>query len=199
MSNSTLSIASLVGSRICHDLISPVGAISNGIELIAMGGPIDTPELSLISESVDNATARIKFFRVAFGAASGDQMIGAPEIAKIAREAFSSGRHTVDWQARGDLSRPEVQAVFLAILCIETALTRGGTITVTRNGTSFEVSGSGDRINCDPALWKPLAATTPPYNLRPAQVQFALLPFAAQDLGRKLSLQDGPREVRIAL
>ena len=58
-------LAALVGSRICHDLISPIGAIGNGLELFLMdtaGGP----ELALITESISHAKARIRFFRVAY-------------------------------------------------------------------------------------------------------------------------------------
>jgi histidine phosphotransferase ChpT len=64
-------LAALIGSRICHDLISPIGAIGNGVELLLMEASGKGPELSLISESVAAANARIRFFRVAFGAAGG--------------------------------------------------------------------------------------------------------------------------------
>lgn len=198
MAHSTLSIASLVGSRICHDLISPVGAINNGIELISMGGPIDTPELSLINESVNNASSRIKFFRIAFGAAAGEQMMGAAEVARIAREAFDSGRHSVDWQAAGDLPRPDVQAIFLAILCAESALPRGGEITVMRAGQGMKISATGPRLAFDTALWGPLAKGAAPEELRPAHVQFALLPLALEAIGRKIAITERPEQIEIA-
>ncbi len=76
-------LAALIGSRICHDLISPIGAIGNGVELLMMDGAAKTPELALIAESVANANARIRFFRVAFGAAGGDQRIAKGEVAGI--------------------------------------------------------------------------------------------------------------------
>jgi len=69
----------LIGSRICHDLISPLGAIGNGVELLTMSGTSTAPEISLIAESVENANARIRFFRIAFGAASGLSQIGNAE------------------------------------------------------------------------------------------------------------------------
>ena len=65
-------LAALIGSRICHDLISPIGAIGNGVELMMMDGTAKTPELALIAESVANANARIRYFRVAFGSAGAD-------------------------------------------------------------------------------------------------------------------------------
>ena len=54
-------LAALIGSRICHDLISPIGAIGNGVELMMMDGTAKTPELALIAESVANANARIRY------------------------------------------------------------------------------------------------------------------------------------------
>ena len=70
MGQNKLNIAALIGSRICHDLISPIGAINNGLELLEMTGTSSGPEMELISESVGNASARIRFFRIAYGAAS---------------------------------------------------------------------------------------------------------------------------------
>ena len=62
-------LVALVGSRLCHDLISPLGAIGNGVELLTMTATTLSPELQLITESVAAANARIKFFRLAFGRA----------------------------------------------------------------------------------------------------------------------------------
>ena len=57
------TLAALLGSRICHDLISPLGAIGNGIELLELSG-IDSPEVALIREAVADANRRIKLFRI---------------------------------------------------------------------------------------------------------------------------------------
>ena len=65
----TDNIAALIRSRICHDLISPIGAIGNGVELLTMSASAGgSPELDLIADSVHNANARIRFFRIAYGA-----------------------------------------------------------------------------------------------------------------------------------
>ena len=73
MAQDPLSLAKLIASRICHDLISPVGAIANGMELVALTGADITPEFELISDSVAGANARIKFYRVALGMSSAEQ------------------------------------------------------------------------------------------------------------------------------
>ena len=75
-----LNINALIGSRICHDLINPLGAISNGIELLEMAGVAQGPEMSLVSDSVENATAKLKMLRLAFGAASPDQTVSRQEV-----------------------------------------------------------------------------------------------------------------------
>ncbi len=74
-------IASLIGSRISHDLISPIGAIGNGLELLSMSGA-GGPEVELISDSVANANARIRHFRIAFGLASAEQGTSRSEIGR---------------------------------------------------------------------------------------------------------------------
>ena len=93
-------LAALIGSRICHDLISPIGAIGNGVELMLMDGAPKAPELALISESVANANARIRFFRVAFGAATGDQRIAAPEVLSILSDLTKGGRLKIELDQR---------------------------------------------------------------------------------------------------
>jgi histidine phosphotransferase ChpT len=76
MAQNDLDLAALVSSRICHDLISPIGAINNGLELLNMSGasPVG-PEMQLICDNVKSASARIRFFRIAFGAASDDPVV----------------------------------------------------------------------------------------------------------------------------
>lgn len=66
------NINALIGSRICHDLINPLGAIGNGIELLSLSGMAASPEMTLVQDSVNNATARVKFLRLAFGDATPD-------------------------------------------------------------------------------------------------------------------------------
>ena len=89
-------LISLLGSRICHDLISPIGAISNGLELLVMDGAQGGPEMVLISESVANANARIRFFRIAYGIAQDEQRIGRAEVMSVLSDVTSGGRIKID-------------------------------------------------------------------------------------------------------
>ena len=136
-------LTDLIGSRICHDLISPLGAISNGVELLSMsGGPVG-PEMNLISESVENANARIRFFRIAFGAAKATQIIGQSEVTSILQDLSRGGRLVTDWQAAGDMSRQYVKLAFLLHQCFESAMPWGGKITVSAVGGSMGAVRAG--------------------------------------------------------
>ncbi len=197
MSHSNIELASLIGSRICHDLISPVGAISNGLELLAMGSSIGTsPEMALIAESVENANARIRFFRVAYGMSSEGQMIGKNEVCSILAGIAKGARVEFDWDPQSDLARQEAQAVFLAIQCLETSMPFGGTIRVTERSPGWAVVGSAPKLRQEDVPWEALE-TDSGAEIIPAQVQFALLPLVLSALGKRLTLEREEGEIRI--
>ncbi|WP_127904306.1 histidine phosphotransferase family protein [Solirhodobacter olei] len=194
-----LDLPALVGSRICHDLISPLGAIGNGVELMGLGGGgTGEPELGLIAESVAAANARIRFYRVAFGFAGDEQRVGRPEILSILADLTEGARLSVDWQVPGDQARAEVKLAFLVLQCLETALPFGGEITVAREGEPWKFVGKARRLKIDAALWAAFRGEAGLPDLTPAQVQFALAPEAAAARGRRLSCEIGETEIRAA-
>ncbi|PSL19397.1 histidine phosphotransferase family protein [Shimia abyssi] len=198
MTNST-EFAALVGSRICHDLISPVGAIGNGLELMGMTGASNGPELELISESVENANARIRFFRIAFGAPGEGQMVGASEIRSVLSAMSKGARFQTEWTENGDVNRPVLRMVFLAILCAETALTYGGTLTVRNSAGEWVLDGRAHKIRVEPTLWEPLSVLRAPADITPAHVQFGLLPLVAQETGYKISFDSRDDQLTLRL
>lgn len=173
-------LAALLGSRICHDLISPLGAIGNGVELLGLDpAGASRPEVALIADSVASASARIRFLRVAFGAASVEHRMGRPEILGLLADWTNGGRLVVDWQVPGDLARRAVRRAFLALLCVETAIPYGGEITVQFDQGHWLLEASGRRLKVEAQLWALLTEPEADAALTPAQVQFGLL---AQDL-----------------
>lgn len=178
-------LVALVGSRLCHDLISPLGAIGNGVELLAMSGAGMSPELQLIAQSVASASARLKFFRVAFGQAGAGQRLGQPEIAALLADVESGGRLKIEWLAPGDQARLAVKLCFLGVLCLESALPWGGTIRIQETGGRWDMVAEARRTKPDPALWAQLEGGNG--TVSPAQVQFALLPLEAARQGRRIA------------
>lgn len=187
----------MVGSRICHDLISPLGAISNGVELLAMSGGANGPEMNLISESVENANARIRFFRVAFGSASAQQRIGHSEISSILNAMSRDGRFVIDWQPQTELSRKQVKLAFLLLQCFETAMPWGGHVSASLIGDQWAILGEASKLKLDPDLWETLSRAPDPDSLDAAHVHFALAPLAASAIGRKLTLESSDTSIRV--
>ncbi len=197
MAQSNVNLATLIGSRICHDLISPIGAINNGLELLSMTPDTPTgPEMDLIGESVGNASARIRFFRIAFGAA-GHQMVGRTEITSILRDLYEGSRLNVAWMPEEPQPRAAVRLSFLAILCLETAMPYGGRVEVSETDGNWALTGAADKLNVDAALWSFLVNQQSETSLQPSNVQFALLPRAAVDDGRRITSQSDDTTITI--
>jgi len=184
----TKDYSALVGSRICHDLISPIGAISNGVELLGMTEGDTSAEMSLISESVDNANARIRFFRIAFGGAKADQLVNRAEVLSVLAAAAKGGRHTYYWQVEQDNQRRNVRIAFLLLLCMESALPTGGDITVSKDGDVWQITAQGNKLKYDADLWDGMMGQGAPIEHTAAQVQFALLPEIIAESGRELDV-----------
>lgn len=183
-------LAALIGSRICHDLISPIGAISNGVELMEMSGDMSGapagPELGLISESVDNANARVRFFRIAFGMASPGQSTGAQELLSILK-GLETPRLRYNWAVTQDMPREEVKLACLLILCLETAMPRGGEISIEHENGHWTLCARSARLEPAPDLWARLNAVTSAQDLKSSDIQFLLAPLQAESLGRQIT------------
>lgn len=186
MNTAQKDIAALIGSRICHDLISPLGAIGNGVELLGMVGAHDGPEMELINESVLNANARIRYFRIAFGAARRGQNIGRDEITSVLQDVGKGARVRVEWNSDEAVSREQVKLAFLLIQCFETALPYGGTIIVKQFQDSWTLQCQSETIKIDPSIWEFLVSANANKDISPAEVHFALVPDAAKSAGRNL-------------
>lgn len=183
----TTDIAALIGSRICHDLISPIGAIGNGVELLSMSGNSGSAELDLITQSVQNANARIRFFRIAYGAANPDQLIGRQEVLSVLAATALGGRLSYFWQITNDQSRGMVRSTFLLLQCMETAMPLGGDIQISTDGDTWVLTGTGPRIKIDQPMWGALLVPDDTLDIKAAHVQFALAPTVIADIDRRLA------------
>jgi histidine phosphotransferase ChpT len=190
-------LTALIGSRICHDLISPIGAIGNGVELLVMDGGGNSPEIALISESVANANALIRFFRIAFGGAGGDQRIARTEVAAILADMLRGGRLSIDWQSEADLARRDVKLAFLLIQCLESAMPFGGRMRAEQGAGRWTLSGTAHRMKIDQGLWEVLTTPAPPADIGAAQVQFALAAEEFRRQHRRLGVQLQEGQIRM--
>ena len=196
--NAPDDLSAFLGSRICHDLISPLGAIGSGVEILSMTGLNAAPEIALISDSVESANARIRFFRVAFGASGGGVQIGLAETRAIMADLTLRGRLRIDWTGDSDAMRAEAKLAFLLLLSLETALPYGGRIDVSHEGGAWRLDGTADRIKADPALWSLMLGQADGAELISSNVHFALVPDLARRLGRQLRTTLGNGAITIS-
>jgi histidine phosphotransferase ChpT len=133
-----LDLAALLSSRICHDVISPVGAIVNGLEVLEDEKDEEMRgfALDLIKKSARTASARLQFCRLAFGAAgSAGASIDTGDAEQVARGLLADDRTRVEWDAARVLM-PKNRVKLVLNLCLIAAATipRGGTIRVQIGG-----------------------------------------------------------------
>ncbi|WP_312529390.1 histidine phosphotransferase family protein [Paracoccus sp. (in: a-proteobacteria)] len=156
-------LAALVGSRLCHDLISPLGAIGNGVELLQLSGEFPgiqrSSEVQLISDSVSSARDRITLFRMAFGHTVADQRISCNELGTHLKSFDRNGRLRIRFEATGDMPRTEGRMILLALMCFETAMPWGGRVLICRGPTGWRLLAEAARVKVDDALWAWLSDT----------------------------------------
>lgn len=188
----TPDLSALISTRICHDLINPIGAINNGLELLGIDERAAGPELDLVVGSAAQASAKLSFFRLAFGRASDQSEIGGNMVARTLSEMFSGGRFKPNWTLpEGSYSRNEVKLSLLLLLGIEGSLKIGGSCAISRNGDTWQLQATGPRVEPDQALWAIVTENRAPAELTAKDVQFAVAAETAARLGRKVSMSSG--------
>ncbi len=161
---SDLDLAALLCSRVCHDVISPVGAIANGLELM------DDPEtdaelrataLDMVRSSAKTATAKLKFCRIAFGAAgSAGALIDLTEAGEVAKAFVGEEKVKLDWQApRENKPKQEVKLLLNMLLIALAGIPRGGVVTVSAEGENLIVRAKGERAKINEAMAAALNGT----------------------------------------
>lgn len=154
-----LDLAALLCSRVCHDLISPVGAIINGLEVLEEEKDDATKEfaLDLIKSSARKASAKLQFCRIAFGAAgSAGAQIDLGDAESIARGFFEDEKTKLTWALpRALLAKNRVKLLLNMLLIAAQAIPRGGMLTVDPIGSGdnlgFRVSAAGTNAKVPPA------------------------------------------------
>lgn len=147
---SDLDLAALLCSRVCHDIISPVGAIANGLELMDdpdVDAEMKATALDMVRSSAKTATAKLKFCRIAFGASgSAGAQIDMGEAGETAKAFVGDEKIKLDWQApRENRPKAEVKLLLNMLMLAMAGIPRGGVVTVAVDGRNFNVSAKGER------------------------------------------------------
>ena len=201
-----VDLASLLCSRLCHDLMSPVGALNNGIELLA-----DEPDpamrekcLELLADSARASANKLKFFRLAFGAGGGfGEEIDTREAQLALQGVFGPERRIeLGWMVESDkLPKGAVKLLLNVALLAGDALVRGGRLDVgaERDSESIEIAirGEGPRVLLDPALRQALVDGGETGTIEPRAAGAWLANALAQEVGGTVQLSDPTSEVLV--
>lgn len=161
MSDNDIDLAALLCSRLCHDLLSPVGAMNNGLELLADEHDPQMRQrcMDLLAESAKSAADKLKFFRLAFGAAGGfgSEVDPAEALAVIEPLVTSDGRTRLEWSVPSAMMPKRAVKILLNLVLIaKDALVRGGVLHVGAEGNGGQheivIRAEGTKIIMDESV-----------------------------------------------
>ena len=188
---SALDLAALLCSRVCHDLISPVGAIVNGLEVLEEDKDEETKTfaLDLIKKSARQASAKLQFCRLAFGAAgSAGAQIELGDAEKAARGLIEDGKTTIVWNLPRELVAKNRAKLLLNLLVVAGgAIPRGGTLTVDSAGAGYRITAAGLNARVTPATAE-LLAGSPTQTVDAHAIQPVYTGILARDCGLTIAV-----------
>ncbi|MGD9912439.1 MAG: histidine phosphotransferase ChpT [Rhizobiaceae bacterium] len=197
---SASDLAALLCSRVCHDIISPVGAINNGLELLDEGGA-DEDAMALIRTSARNASARLQFARIAFGAAgSAGMQIDTGDAEQVATAFLKNEKPELVWNGkRALLPKNKVKLLLNLILVSIGAIPRGGKITVTledlETAPKFTLAAAGPMVRVPPKFLELHSGNKPeePIDAHSVQPYYTLL--LSREAGMTIAIRANAEEV----
>lgn len=139
-------------SKICHDLVSPVGAVNNGIEFLSeMGADGLQDGLGLIEHSARQSSVRLQLFRMCYGAGGSDAKVTGKTIYETFMNYIEGTKCSLQWDLMNDIPDNDPEAGFMKtllnlMLFAQEAMPKGGVVHVTMNENTMIVTGKGDMI-----------------------------------------------------
>jgi histidine phosphotransferase ChpT len=193
-----LDLAALLCSRVCHDVISPVGAIVNGLEVLEDEKDADMRAFAteLIKKSAKTASARLQFCRLAFGAAgSAGASIDTGDAEQVARNLIADDRTQLEWNVpRVLMPKNKVKLVLNLCLISAASIPRGGQIVVTIHGgeaaTQIVVSSKGPNMRLAHSVPALLAGTPENDTVDAHGIQAFYTGLVAREVGMQIDVRN---------
>lgn len=211
MSEINITVLELLASKICHDLISPVGAVANGVEFLEeMGADAGSDVTDLIAYSAKQSSSKLQAYRMAYGAGGADSGIKPEDVHKLLGGLIElDGKITQNWDPYAPIGpeyeRPPAlgKIMMLCFLsCIE-ALPKGGEITVMPQGTDMlTITAKGEDAGLKPLSLKTLHGEMPIDGLDPKLVHGYMVNHVAGNYGYEItcvSNEDGTFSLSLKL
>lgn len=190
----------ILASKICHDLISPIGAVNNGIELMEEMGPDAGPEAAeLISLSAHQASAKLQAFRIAYGVGGADSTIKPEDVFKSIENIISQDKKIKqEWNPSAPLGlkdgeRPKgyCKLLLCSLMLAMECLPKGGTLSIIP-GTGIETAivAKGENASLRGQTADALALALDAHGLDPKYVHAYMTGLLAKRYGFQVSAKD---------
>ena len=185
------SLSALLCARICHDLISPVGALGTAIEILDDPDNVEMHEdaMSLVRTSSRQASAKLKFLRLAFGASgSAPGVIATADVISISNDMFADSKPDLVWNIDSDgIDKDRARILLNLIMLAVQAAPRGGTVTISRHGqddgAEFVLVSDGPKVRLGAAVAKAIAGKAPEDGFDGRSIQPLYASLLTRDIG----------------
>ena len=193
-----LRVIELLSAKLCHDLIGPIAAISNGAELLADEEPEFVRDaVALVGDSARKASKRLQFYRFAYGFSGGG--IAGPPPHQLAADLFEDGAIACDFSAEAKALPLAQQKLACALLALAgEALPRGGRLVVGAGAAGPEIEAEGDGAGPSPQNRAAMSLAPPPAELTSRTVGAYFAGLLAEELGCRILVTDRPGGFRLA-
>ena len=186
-----VSLSALMSSRLCHDLINPIGALSSGLEVLgdpSMDQSMREAALDLIKSSAEKSVALLKYARLAYGASGG---VGAElpyeEARNVLQALLAWTKASLDWRiAPGYAPKDEVKALLVLGAAAADCVPRGGSIVISGERGSYDIKVAGQRVIVQDDMMRALAGDLA--DLKPKFTPHYLSGIAARAAGGGVAL-----------
>ena len=196
-------VAELLISRMCHELVGPLGAVCNGLELAGEGGEFAEEALTMSEACANQLSSRVKFFRIAYGMA-GRIVTNAPELRSLAIAFLEESDAALEWPmppVAPSLREGEGKLLLNMICIAEDCLPRGGVVKVNLEGVDITVEAHGKSASLAPEMEQILegqAVDSSLDELSPRNVHFYWGGVVAARTGRRLRWEHLPGGVGVS-
>lgn len=198
-------VVELLFSRMCHDLVGPVGAAVNGVELLEeFGGEMAEEAVTLLGSSARVASRRLRVYRVSYGMAAGAAISSLLDLRGLIIEFLDGGKITLDWPENKvpslHMGRSGIKIILNLIICAAETLPRGGSIQIAvepadGNNVTITVTSLGQGAKLADGIKDSLAPGVSPERLDPRTVQAYFTAELAKAYGEGLGVSEAADQV----
>ncbi len=196
-------LAALLCARICHDLVSPISALGTALEVLDDDKNVDMHEdaLDLVKMSARQASGKLQFLRLAFGAGgSAPGMIGIDTLKTLVDGIYGDAKATIIWDTNGNtLDKNHARLLLNMVMMAMQSVPRGGTVTINLDDT-LKLTAEGPRARIDAAVYTTLAGKAPEDGFDGRSIQPFYTGLIARELNAKITASiDGEIAVYTAM